>query len=193
MEREILLTGIGGQGVQLAAEVLARAATREQRHVMTLGTYGGTMRGGNTDACIVIADTAISTPPLVSRAWAGFGMHPRYWEPVSEKLRPSGVAALNSSLFAEFDGAREDVTPLRVDTDALATEADAPMGGALVLAAAFSAATVLVTFDSLVEAMNEALPPYRRQHAEANTRALHAGWAAVETPITDAWNPGATT
>ena len=33
MEREILFTGIGGQGVQLAAQVLARAAVLEGRHV----------------------------------------------------------------------------------------------------------------------------------------------------------------
>ena len=50
MEREVLFTGIGGQGVQLAAKVLALAATRDDREVMSLGTYGGTMRGGKTDA-----------------------------------------------------------------------------------------------------------------------------------------------
>jgi Pyruvate/2-oxoacid:ferredoxin oxidoreductase gamma subunit len=31
MERELLLTGIGGQGVQLAAQVLARAAIADGR------------------------------------------------------------------------------------------------------------------------------------------------------------------
>ena len=55
IEREILWTGIGGQGVQLAAKILALAATRDGREVMSLGTYGGTMRGGNTDATVVIA------------------------------------------------------------------------------------------------------------------------------------------
>ena len=68
IEREILFTGVGGQGVQLAAQVLARAAVLEGRHVMLLGTYGGTMRGGNTDATLVVADAPISTPPIVSRA-----------------------------------------------------------------------------------------------------------------------------
>ncbi|TMK87611.1 MAG: indolepyruvate ferredoxin oxidoreductase subunit beta, partial [Actinobacteria bacterium] len=32
-ERELLLTGIGGQGVQLAAQVIARAAVLEGREV----------------------------------------------------------------------------------------------------------------------------------------------------------------
>ena len=50
MERELLLTGIGGQGVQLAAQVLARAAIAEGRSVQMFGSYGGMMRGGNTEA-----------------------------------------------------------------------------------------------------------------------------------------------
>ena len=70
MERELLLTGVGGQGVQLASQVLGRAALAECREVMVLGTYGGTMRGGSTDSCVVAADEPIRTPPIVSRAWA---------------------------------------------------------------------------------------------------------------------------
>ena len=54
-------TGIGGQGVQLAAQVLARAATLEDRHVLYLGTYGGTMRGGNTDSTVIIGDRPLSS------------------------------------------------------------------------------------------------------------------------------------
>ena len=37
-EREVFLTGIGGQGVQLAGKILALAATSEGRNVMSLGT-----------------------------------------------------------------------------------------------------------------------------------------------------------
>jgi hypothetical protein len=41
LEREILLSGIGGQGIQLAAKSLAVAAMREGRRVLMFGTYGG--------------------------------------------------------------------------------------------------------------------------------------------------------
>ena len=34
-------TGIGGQGVQLGAQVLARAAVLEQRQVLQLGYFAG--------------------------------------------------------------------------------------------------------------------------------------------------------
>jgi hypothetical protein len=62
-ERAILLTGIGGQGVQLAAQLVARAAVLDGREVMLFGSYGGMMRGGNTDATIVVGAGPISAPP----------------------------------------------------------------------------------------------------------------------------------
>jgi hypothetical protein len=40
MDREVTtFTGIGGQGVQLAAQVLARAATLEGRYAQSFGIY----------------------------------------------------------------------------------------------------------------------------------------------------------
>src|SRR5262245_43829671 len=99
MEREVLITGIGGQGVQLAAQVLARAATLEHREVMFLGLYGGMMRGGNTDSTVVVADAPIASPPVVSRAWAAIAMHDDYWEPVAAKLRPSALVLVNDATF----------------------------------------------------------------------------------------------
>ncbi|MGZ4207588.1 MAG: 2-oxoacid:acceptor oxidoreductase family protein [Actinomycetota bacterium] len=78
MEREILLTGIGGQGVQLAARVLAEAAVAEGRSVQLFGSYSGMMRGGNTDATVVVADTPIESPPTVGRAWSAIVMHDEF-------------------------------------------------------------------------------------------------------------------
>ena len=66
MERELLITGMGGQGVQLAAQVIARGATLEGRHVMLFGVYGGAMRGMNTDGTVVVGDAPLQAPPLLS-------------------------------------------------------------------------------------------------------------------------------
>ena len=63
----LLLTGIGGQGIQLAAQVLARAALTEGREVQLFGSYGGMMRGGNTEATLVVADGPVEAPPTVDR------------------------------------------------------------------------------------------------------------------------------
>jgi Pyruvate/2-oxoacid:ferredoxin oxidoreductase gamma subunit len=186
MEREILLTGIGGQGVQLAAQVIARAAIREGRHVMSLGTYGGSMRGGNTDSTLILGEEPISSPPIVAKSWAGVAAHPRYWAPVRAKLRSGGVAVWNADLFgAEHDPG--DAHALPVNATTLASQLGAAQAASLVLVGALAAATELVGLDALVAAMEEALPPYRREHAPKNAAALRAGFEAAPR-LARAWS-----
>ena len=59
MEREVILTGIGGQGVQLAAKILAEAANREGRQVMMFGIFMGMIRGGDEGPTIKTAPNAL--------------------------------------------------------------------------------------------------------------------------------------
>jgi Pyruvate/2-oxoacid:ferredoxin oxidoreductase gamma subunit len=188
LEREVLWTGIGGQGVQLAAKILALAATREGREVMSLGTYGGTMRGGNTDATVVIADGAISSPPMVSKAWSALIVHPRYFEPIRPKLRANGVVFVDGDLLEE-PLPKTPAEIVSISATKLAREADAPKAAALVLLGAFAQATGIVSAEALGAALVESLPPYRQQFLEANRRALAAGHAAVAAGSRPAWTP----
>ena len=59
MEREVVFTGIGGQGIQLVAKVLAQAAAVEGKHAMLFGIYGGAMRGSPSESTLVIGDEEI--------------------------------------------------------------------------------------------------------------------------------------
>ena len=105
MEHEIMMTGVGGQGVQLASQILARSAVVENREVMTLGTYGGTMRGGNTDSVLVVGDGPIHSPPIVAQVGNALAMHHAFFAPVAKKLRPGALVLLNSTVFeGEVEG-----------------------------------------------------------------------------------------
>ncbi|MBY0402083.1 2-oxoacid:acceptor oxidoreductase family protein [Myxococcota bacterium] len=194
-EREVLWTGIGGQGVQLAATILARAGTLEGLEVMSLGTYGGTMRGGNTDATVVLANRPITSPPIVPRAWAAVVAHPRFFDPIRPKLRPDGIVVVNAEILEAPLFPPSAVSPkqpkpaqlLEIKATTLAREADAPNAAALVLLAAFATATGIVSLESLAEALASALPAYRSQFLEANRRALAAGARAVPALCSPAW------
>jgi Pyruvate/2-oxoacid:ferredoxin oxidoreductase gamma subunit len=185
MEREVLITGIGGQGVQLAAQVLARAATLEDREVMYLGLYGGMMRGGNTDSTVVVADGPITAPPVVSHAWAAIAMHDDYWEPVDAKLRPGGLVLVNDTTFEKPVNA--SVTVHRVPATTVATDLGSPMGGAMVMLGAFCTVTGLVGLEALVAAMRASIPPYRTQHIDSNERVLRAGAELLPANEFPAW------
>jgi 2-oxoglutarate ferredoxin oxidoreductase subunit gamma len=178
MEREVLLTGIGGQGVQLAANVLAHAALADGRDVQLFGSYGGMMRGGNTDAELVVADVRIEAPPTVGAAWAAVLLHPDYAEPVLTRVRSGGVVLRNEGLW---DGPleRTDVEVVDVAATELALEVGHVMAASMVMLGALSTVTGLVTLDGLGAAVRRCVPPYRQQHLELNDRALAAGAAAV--------------
>jgi len=185
IERELLITGIGGQGVQLAAQVVASAATVEGRNVMFFGIYGGMMRGGNTDSTVVVADGPIEAPPVVSHAWSAIAMHDEFWEPLEPKMRPGGLVLVNDSTFAHRITA--PVTVRRIPATDTATELGNPLGGAMVMVGAYAAMTGLVGLDALLEGMRRSVPPYRTQHIAANERAIRAGWESVTPGEVPAW------
>ena len=187
IERELLVTGIGGQGVQLVAQVIAKAATLEGRDVMFFGIYGGMMRGGNTDSTVVVADGPITAPPVVARAWSAIAMHDDVWAPLEPRLRPDGFVLVNDSTFAHEITA--PVTVYRIGATELAAELANPLGGAMVMVGAYCGLTGLVSLDALVQAMGESVPSYRQQHVDANERTIRAGWESVPARAHPAWEP----
>jgi len=184
VERELMATGIGGQGVQLAAQVMARAAVHDGLDVMMFGSYGGMMRGGNTDATLVFAQERVVAPPVVPAAWIGMAMHHDYLPPMLEKLRPDGVLFVNTSVVEQtpsFAGRTVEVPA----TD-LAIDAGSLMCASIVMVGVVAGTTGLLTQGALDAAIDESLPPYRQQHRDLNKVALAAGFAAAGDPV-PAW------
>jgi Pyruvate/2-oxoacid:ferredoxin oxidoreductase gamma subunit len=190
MEREILLTGIGGQGIQLAAQVLARAAVASGREAMLFGSYGGTMRGGPTDSTLVVADAPVGAPPIVSRAWSAIAMHPAGWDAVAAKLAPDAVAVRNAALF-EGAATPEGWRVYDLPATALAAAQGSSLAAAMVLVGAYASLTGLVGFEALEAGLEASLPARRSQHRETNRLALRAGFAAVPRGAAPAWPEGA--
>ncbi|MBW2268109.1 MAG: 2-oxoacid:acceptor oxidoreductase family protein [Deltaproteobacteria bacterium] len=185
-ERELMLTGAGGQGVQLAAQTLARAATLEGRHVMLLGTYGGTMRGGNTESAIVFGAGPLSSPPIVSRLWSAVALHHLFWQPVRAKLPAGALLLVNSTLFEEA------LEPghyrlFEVPATQIADEHGSKAGASMVAIGGYAKLTGIVAIESLIEAMRSSLPAYRQQHAEVNEALLRVGFAHFDAVEVPAW------
>ncbi len=187
MEREILLTGIGGQGVQLAANVLAHAALAEGRDVQVFGSYGGMMRGGNTDAELVIADDRIEAPPTVGAAWAALALHPDYAAPVLSRVVGDGLVLRDPEIW-DAALARDDLRVVDIPAAELATGAGNVMAASMVMLGALATLTGLIGLHALRDAVRSCVPPYRQQHLELNDRALQVGADAVQPlPACAAW------
>jgi 2-oxoglutarate ferredoxin oxidoreductase subunit gamma len=178
VEFEILITGIGGQGIQLVAKSLALAAMNEGRSPLLTSEVSGAMRGGHSLATVVVGDGALKGLPVVSSAGAALELHPMNWDDVAQRLRPGAILVANSTLCPADTGDR-DLRAYEVPATELSAQlgSSQPMG--FILLGAFNALTGLVAPDSLVAAMAELLPPYRQQHIELNRQALELGAAQV--------------
>ncbi len=182
----MLLTGIGGQGIQLAAQVLAEAALEEGRDVQLFGAYGGMMRGGSTEATLVVSDGSIEAPPTAGSAWAALVMHHEFAEPVLCRVRSGGLVLVNTSVWdGPPERGRFEVVEVPATDEAV--EVGNVLTAAMVMLGALAAVSALVSLDALGQAVARCVPPYRRQHVEANRRALAAGARTVPTATFPAW------
>lgn len=176
MERELLFTGIGGQGVQLAATVVARAAIAEGKEVQLFGSYGGMMRGGDTLATIVVGDAPVESPPTISSTWSAILMHHDYVEPTLARLRAGTIVLRNSTVYeGDVDVAGIELHDLPA-TELAAVTVGNVMTASMVMTGAYARITGLVSLDALKTAVAESLPSYRTKHVELNHVALDTGW-----------------
>jgi 2-oxoglutarate ferredoxin oxidoreductase subunit gamma len=188
MERAVVITGVGGQGIQLAAKLLAEAALREGREVMTFGVFMGMVRGGSSESTVVLADAEIVSPPIVPEVWGVVALHPGGLDRLAPKVRPGGVLVVDAGLVPAAP-AWEGVHRVALPATALAQAAGTPVGASMVALGALAAATGLVAVEALEAALADVLPPHRRAHAERNARCLRAGAEHVvaAVPAAAAW------
>lgn len=177
-EFSLMVTGIGGQGIQLLSKTLALAATLEGRHAMLSAEVGGEMRGGPTLASLVIGDEPVHALPVLEEADVLVMAHHKFSERAASRLLSGGLCVSNSSVV-EPAALPPNARVVDVPATLIAREMGAQQAGGFVLLGAVNALTDLVRVESLVAAMEQLLPPYRRQHAAANAEALERGANAV--------------
>ncbi|MHB8511879.1 MAG: 2-oxoacid:acceptor oxidoreductase family protein [Actinomycetota bacterium] len=175
MEQELVASGIGGQGIQIAVTILAKAAASEGKHVMTFSMFGGAIRGGRSECTAVIGDEPIDAPPIVPETQYALALHDRYFESVASRVRKNGLVIVNSDLV-------NVKLPVEVISLPLTTMAEELGSVSLVSMCALGAvcsATKLASVETVIETMKAEIPPHRRDRVASNERAINAGAIAV--------------
>jgi 2-oxoglutarate ferredoxin oxidoreductase subunit gamma len=180
---DVILTGIGGQGIQLCAKVLAMAAAADGRHVMLSSYFGGEMRGGRTEATVVTRDGPITgMPPIVPRLDAAIVVHPAFLADALPRLVADPLVVTDA--WAWVDQHHEGRI-VAVPAREIAADLGTPVAAGFALVGAFAALTETASPGSLADAVREVVPPHRAAAVAANLGALAAGAdfvATVEQP-----------
>jgi len=194
-EFNVVLSGVGGQGTLLAAEVLGTAAVREGLNVRVSEIHGMAQRGGAVVSTVRTGEKVQAPTILEGQADVLIGFEPietvRSLRFASEKtvvlmsnkrISPSELAAKKMAYPDMKDIVEEIYRFTRkliiVETEKLAKEAGSTITENIVLLGALAATEKLpVKSESLKEAIRELVPP---KHMDMNVKAFKLGYEYVK-------------
>ena len=190
MKHDVLLAGVGGQGVLSVAAAIAAGAMKDGLRVKQSEVHGMAQRGGAVQAHLRLSDREIASD-LIPRGGAEMilGMDPLESLRYISYLHPEGILISASNPFAnipDYPPVEELLAAIRrlprailVDASALAQEAGSARAGNMVLVGA-AAAHLPVRRASLEEAIREMFTAKGDGVVKANLKAFAAGIAAGE-------------
>jgi len=175
VRQEIRLAGSGGQGIIMAAIVLAEAAgVHEGKQVSQTQSYGPEARGGTCKAEVVISDATIDYPKVAKPDFL-LAMNQASVNSYFGDLKPTGLLIVDSTLVSKVPTAKTVSIPFtKIAREELGTDLVANM----VALGALGWLSKRVSIESLEEALLSRVPPGTE---ELNLKALRAGVEAAKS------------
>lgn len=164
MKQQIIVSGIGGQGVLFLTRVIAQVAVNQGIAVLTSETHGMAQRGGTVLSTIKIGNFA---SPLIRAGQADLGL--LLWEanlPVHQPLLKSNGKLL---INAETNGIGE-----RIDASGIARElGNAVLSNLVLLGLAVKQQALPCNAEECETAIKQLAP---RKFIDQNLKAFHKGF-----------------
>jgi 2-oxoglutarate ferredoxin oxidoreductase subunit gamma len=172
MKHELIFSGIGGQGVLLAGQLLCSAAVGKGHQVTWVPFYGQEKRGGRTMCEIVISDEVAS--PIVSAAEILMVMDEKSLKDYENRVMPGGLLIINSSMI-DTEPTRKDVNVKKVPFNDIAKEIGNPRTANMVALGYVLQHLDFISIDSIKEEIDKTFADKKPEVAEINKKALLAG------------------
>ena len=165
-QRELIITGFGGQGIILTGNILGKAATiHDGRHATMTQSYGPEARGGACSSQVIVSDGEIAFP-YAERPQTLICMSQEGFDNNHAALIAGGMLIWDTDLVQTRD---LDPTWVRHEIPAtrFAEELGNKMMANIVMLGFFSALSDMVANASLKAAMLASVPPATKAKNEA--------------------------
>ncbi len=95
MEKEVIISGFGGQGVLSMGKILAYSGLMEDKQVTWMPAYGPEQRGGTANVTVIVSDEKISSP-ILSTFDVAVVLNQPSLEKFEPKVKPGGILIYDS-------------------------------------------------------------------------------------------------
>ena len=169
---EIRLTGLGGQGIVRAGQIIGKAATiYDGRNAILIQSYGPEARGGASSAQVIISDEPIWYPRLIAPSTL-IAMSQAGWDKYHEELQEGGLALIEEDLVAP-GSLVEGVKLLSIPATRIAEELGRSIVANVVMLGFFAAFAEAVSAEALRESVRTSVP---KGTEELNMKAFERGY-----------------
>ena len=198
MQKELVLSGVGGQGMLVASQLLGHAAVVEGRRAMYFSMFQGAQRGGVCECLVAISDGRVEASPVIMQPVDGsLTMHPNAFRRFEPLVKPGGLLVYNTSIklgtsdtktttgeglamkvntVVEIVPGRDDIAYMGVPAGKLALEElGNPLMATLIATGAFIELSGIVSLESAKASLSKSLKAHRQSFIPINQRALDLG------------------
>ena len=188
MKQDIILAGVGGQGILSIATVIGSAALEQGLHLKQAEVHGMSQRGGDVQSNLRLSSDPIHSD-LIPRGAADLivSLEPMEALRYVPYLAPKGWIITNTvpfvnipdyppmeSVMAEFDKLPQVIA---IDVDAIAKEVGSPRSANMVLLGGIAAVLDILDPENLREGIRRIFGRKGEEIVEANIKAFDAGFA----------------
>ena len=191
MKQDIILAGVGGQGILSIATVIGSAALEQGLHLKQAEVHGMSQRGGDVQSNLRLSSDPIHSD-LIPRGAADLivSLEPMEALRYVPYLAPQGWVITNTVPFVNIPDyppmesvkAELDKLPrvIAIDVDAIAKEVESPRSANMVLLGATAAVLGILDPDKLRDGIRRIFGRKGEDIVEANIKAFDAGLASAQ-------------
>ncbi|MCZ2856220.1 MAG: 2-oxoacid:acceptor oxidoreductase family protein [Candidatus Bathyarchaeota archaeon] len=172
---EIRIAGLGGQGVVLAGQILAKAAVYDGKHVVQTQSYGAEARGSAAKSEVIISDDTIRYPK-VRQCDILVAMSQPALNQYLNNLKENGVLLVDKDMIKTIPKLKAKIFQVPA-TSAAETELKRRIYANSVMLGALTKATKIVSQKAIENAIENSVP---KEMLKENLRGFRLGLQLIE-------------
>lgn len=174
---EIIISGLGGQGVLLTGLILANIAMNNEKNVTWIPSYGSEKRGGSANCALKISSDEIASP-YCKKIDILIAMSKSALEKFQDDIKEKGTLIVNSSMVKDMDY-RSDIKVVETPMNEIATSMDNPRGANIAALGAIASATEMFNKEAFIAEIENYL---KKKNIDPinNIKVFEAGFKYVE-------------